>query len=563
MLPYQDGLKERFWSTGVREPLEEGKTIAIHNLFEIIDENTTVSSAGSCFAQNIGKHLIKENYSFLQTKLCNDPFQSFGLGNIYTTRQLYQWLEFCNSNRIWSKDTFFKDAEGQFLDYLIPKNRPVSSLRVINENRNNVALEFISTLKKSNVFIFTCGLTECCKTMSEEILAIAPGTLFGSYDPNIHQFINLNYLDIRDELKKIEKEIAKINPEIKFIYTVSPVPLTATSGEEHVLVANNFSKSTLRAAVGDHVSSSANAFYFPSYELITHNTLRDWRFEKNLRNVSEDGINFVLRHGLDRKNTEVKEDNFRIQDKNVSEIRCEEEKLETFSRINETNEIKSNLFLVGDSHFGKYAKYLNKFGVGFHGGQIMNGSGFSDGKFSLDPDKIFIPHEDDNSYYIWEKTFKALESSDRAKIYTNIGFQTHRTIPFILGYFDTPFLTEKHISDYFSEFYTDTLTILSQLGNYGSVTLVEDPNIYLLLDEKDCPAGANLKMLRINFPIYSSYIRRICKLLDYDYLAPFEMVIPEVYAQTHELMSLSGDDYVHSSELYYEKFAGYLQLHNS
>ena len=289
------------------------------------------------------------------------------------------------------------------MDYLIPKNRPVSSLRVINENRNNVALEFISTLKKSNVFIFTCGLTECCKTMSEEILAIAPGTLFGSYDPNIHQFINLNYLDIRDELKKIEKEITKINPDIKFIYTVSPVPLTATSGEEHVLVANNFSKSTLRAAVGDHVSSSANAFYFPSYELITHNTLRDWRFEKNLRNVSEDGINFVLRHGLDRKNTEVKEDNFRIQDKNVSEIRCEEEKLETFSRINETNEIKSNLFLVGDSHFGKYAKYLNKFGVGFHGGQIMNGSGFSDGKFSLDPDKIFIPHEDDNASYIWEK----------------------------------------------------------------------------------------------------------------------------------------------------------------
>ena len=56
MLPYQDGLKERFWSTGVREPLEEGKTIAIHNLFEIIDENTIVSSAGSCFAQNIGKH---------------------------------------------------------------------------------------------------------------------------------------------------------------------------------------------------------------------------------------------------------------------------------------------------------------------------------------------------------------------------------------------------------------------------------------------------------------------------------------------------------------------------
>ena len=50
----------------------------------------------------------------------------------------------------------------------------MSSLRVINENRNNVALEFISTLQKSNVFIFTCGLTECCKQRVKN-LAIAPG----------------------------------------------------------------------------------------------------------------------------------------------------------------------------------------------------------------------------------------------------------------------------------------------------------------------------------------------------------------------------------------------------
>ena len=100
MLPYQDGLNERFWSKGVREPLEEGKRIAINNLSDLIGKDTIVSSAGSCFAQNIGKHLIEGHYSFLQTELCTDPFQSFGLGNIYTTRQLYQWLEFCNSNRI-------------------------------------------------------------------------------------------------------------------------------------------------------------------------------------------------------------------------------------------------------------------------------------------------------------------------------------------------------------------------------------------------------------------------------------------------------------------------------
>ena len=148
--------------------------------------------------------------------------------------------------------------------------------------------------------------------------------------------------------------------------------------------------------------------------------------------------------------------------------------------------------------------------------------------------------------------------SYKSTIYTNIGFQTHRTIPFILNHFEIPFLSEKHVSEYFSKFYTNTLTILSQLGNFGSVTLVEDPNIYLLLDEKECPAGTQTKLLRINFPIYTSYIRRLCKLLNYDYLAPFELVIPDVFGQTSDISSLVGADFIHSTDIFYEKFADYI-----
>ena len=559
MLPYEDGLNERFWSKGVREPLEKDHSIAIYSLSNLIDKNTYVSSAGSCFAQNIGKNLLNKNYSFLQSKHCTNPFQSFGLGNIYTTRQLYQWLEFCFGKRTWSKHTFFEDQEGQFLDYLNPKNDPVSSLKALNDNRNDVALEFVSTLKKSDVFIFTCGLTECCKTLNDEVLAIAPGTLFGSYDSNTHYFINLYYQEIIDDLKKIEREITQINPDIKFIYTVSPVPLTATSTSEHVLIANNYSKSTLRAAVGDHVKSSQNSFYFPSYELITHNTLGDWRFEKNLRSVSEEGLKFVMHHGFDEIKERENVSSQKVELKEKQEIQCEEEKLETFSRIKKSVSNNTELILIGDSHFGKYARFLDKSGVSYHGGQIMNGSGFSDNKFSLDSEKIFCPEEDDNSSYIWENTFKALKDlGGKSTIYTNIGFQTHRTIPFILNHFKIPFLSEKHVSEYFSKFYTNTLTILSQLGNFGSVTLVEDPNIYLLLDEKECPAGTQTKLLRINFPIYTSYIRRLCKLLNYDYLAPFELVIPDVFGQTSDISSLVGDDFIHSSDIFYEKFADYI-----
>lgn len=108
-----------------------------------------------------------------------------------------------------------------------------------------------------------------------------------------------------------------------------------------------------------------------------------------------------MHHGFDEiKERKKNVSNLKVELKENQEIQCEEEKLETFSRIKKSVSTNTELFLVGDSHFGKYAKFLDKFGVNFHGGQIMNGSGFSDNKFSLDPEKIFCPEEDDNSSYI-------------------------------------------------------------------------------------------------------------------------------------------------------------------
>ena len=370
MLPYLDGKKESFWSSGVRASLENYQKVSIDNLFYLIKRDTTVSAAGSCFAQHIGKNLLKRKYKFILSQYSKNKFQSFGLGNIYTARQLRQWLEFCNKTRHWSKNTFFKDANDKFFDYLIPEREPVNSLDILNKNRDKIAEEIISNLCETDVFIFTCGLTEACQTSTGEVLAIAPGTLFGTYDPMTFQFINFDYVEVRNELMEIEKCIVQINPQVKFIYTVSPVPLTATSMPEHVLIANNYSKSTLRAAVGDHVKSSQKSFYFPSYELITHNTLGDWRFEKNLRSVAEKGVEFVMRHGFGEKKEGENVVNPKTELNENREIHCEEEKIETLNRIKKSNSDCSEIFLIGDSHFGKYAKYLDKFGVNLMEGKL-------------------------------------------------------------------------------------------------------------------------------------------------------------------------------------------------
>ena len=59
------------------------------------------------------------------------------------------------------------------------------------------------------------------------------------------------------------------NRGLRFLLTVSPVPLTATNSGNHVLVATVDSKSRLRAVAGQLARTVSRVDYFPSYEIIS------------------------------------------------------------------------------------------------------------------------------------------------------------------------------------------------------------------------------------------------------------------------------------------------------
>jgi hypothetical protein len=83
--------------------------------------------------------------------------------------------------------------------------------------------------------------------------------------------------------------LENFNPGLKIIFTVSPV--------KHVrdgVVENNRSKARLIEVSHSVCEQKQNAFYFPSYELITE-VLRDYRFYKNdLVHPNETAIDFVF-----------------------------------------------------------------------------------------------------------------------------------------------------------------------------------------------------------------------------------------------------------------------------
>jgi hypothetical protein len=131
------------------------------------------------------------------------------------------------------------------------------------------------------------------------------------------------------------------NTTLKFILTVSPVPLTASASGEHVLAATTYSKSVLRAVAGELCQERDDVDYFPSYEMITGAPFRSMFYQPNLRSISRQGIKFVMNSFFACMESTCGASKIRTNDSNTAsrtkakqrdstDTICEEEMLDTF-----------------------------------------------------------------------------------------------------------------------------------------------------------------------------------------------------------------------------------------
>jgi hypothetical protein len=89
--------------------------------------------------------------------------------------------------------------------------------------------------------------------------------------------------------------LGHINPRARLVLTVSPVPLVATAGDQHVMVASSYSKSVLRVAAERLTQQWSGVAYFPSFEIITGTFNRGQYFGADLRSVTDAGVDHVMR----------------------------------------------------------------------------------------------------------------------------------------------------------------------------------------------------------------------------------------------------------------------------
>lgn len=304
--PYEDLPERAFWAPAVgrRDALD------ISELWTPkwpVRVRHRIATFGSCFAQHFGRALAERGYRWMQTerppfdlpadveKSLNYNVFTARTGNIYTVSLLQQWIGWALGeapvpDEVWESD-------GRFYDPFRPAVEPdgFESADAVRASRALTVEAFGDAVRNANVFVFTMGLTESWwNGPGEYEYPMCPGTVAGRFDPEAHVFRNQDYRFIETRLTKTLKLIRKVNPGVRILLTVSPVPLTATKSDTHVLLATTWSKSVLRAVAGRMASKFGFVDYFPSYEIISSAPFGGRFYEDNKRGVKREGVDHVM-----------------------------------------------------------------------------------------------------------------------------------------------------------------------------------------------------------------------------------------------------------------------------
>ncbi len=229
---------------------------------------------GSCFSEEIGNKMLKLKFDVLQNPngILYDP--------ISISDALFSYIE----NKPFEKENLF-ELNGLWHSW---KHHSVFSGRdkmEVLQKINNSLKQAHAFLKQTKTLIVTFGtafnyeLKESFKNVAN--CHKAPSSFFIKALLPIEQ--------IKADLLSVITALEIFNPELKIVFTVSPVKHLKDGVAE-----NNRSKARLLEAVHLICDEKENVFYFPAYELV-NDVLRDYRFYKDdLVHPNQTAINFVF-----------------------------------------------------------------------------------------------------------------------------------------------------------------------------------------------------------------------------------------------------------------------------
>jgi hypothetical protein len=306
--PYTNLPPNRYWRNAIAELARGDRDAQPDGKFQV-DRSTVISSGGSCFAQRIADRLRKDGFTYLVTEpgprwLDDDQRTRYDYGrytarygNVYTTLQMQQLLDRATGDFVPFESTWVRDAGG-FVDPFRPTVQPegFSSIEELEADRRQHLALTLKAFQQTEIFIFTLGLTEVwCDKRDGSAYPVCPGRGTGSFDASLYGFRNLNVAENIDLLTQFVDKVRVINPGIKILLTVSPVPLIATYSNDHVLRATSYSKAVLLAAAREIQQRYEFVDYFGAYELLWSPCMPIDSFDSNGRDITPSGVEHVMR----------------------------------------------------------------------------------------------------------------------------------------------------------------------------------------------------------------------------------------------------------------------------
>jgi hypothetical protein len=237
-----------------------------------ISYNDSVLLLGSCFSDHIGAFLLNHRFQTLSNPL----------GTLFNPASIANAIKMTLNPELFTEDYcyFFDNRWVSFAHH--------GSFAHQDENQfiKKINQQFTDTkafLEKTDFLFITFGTAFCYKFIERNLVVTnchkIPNTQFEKFRLKIDEIVQI-YDDILHQLKQF-------NPEMKIIFTVSPVRHLGDGFHE-----NQLSKAALHLAI-EQLTNPETVFYFPAYEMLMDD-LRDYRFyAEDLCHPAENAVHYI------------------------------------------------------------------------------------------------------------------------------------------------------------------------------------------------------------------------------------------------------------------------------
>lgn len=237
--------------------MEFRKKVEVPKLELRITHQTKMVLFGSCFAENIGKQLLENKF----------PVNVNPFGVLYNPASISQAIKLLQENKVFTEEDIFLN-QGVFRTYFHHSQFSSADkdkfLQTINEKRDKASAD----LREAEVLLITFG-TAYVFNLKET------GEVVANCHKQPSHIFNRNKLSVSEIVSswtELIEESLRINPDLKIVFTVSPIRHWKDGAHN-----NQLSKATLLLAIDELVNKFPNLYYFPSYEIVL-DELRDYRF---------------------------------------------------------------------------------------------------------------------------------------------------------------------------------------------------------------------------------------------------------------------------------------------